>query len=84
VHEERWTLSVGLDGTVTFTRPDGTRLSPPASAVPIHTAPLAPTLTRLAASGIAINARTAPVWKGERLDLGWAFAVLRGGEPRPT
>ena len=38
---------------------------------------LAPTNARLAAAGVAIDARTAtPAWDGERLDLDWAISVL--------
>lgn len=86
VHEEGWTLAVGVDGAVVFTRPDGSRLdaAPRAPEVPLDAAPLVPTLQRLEACGVAIDARPAAGWQGERLDLGWALDVLRGQEPMGT
>ena len=57
-------------------RPDGRPL-PEAPAAPAwDRPPLAPVDRRLAAAGIGIDADTAPRWRGERLDLGWALGVL--------
>ena len=76
VHEEGFRLSVDTGGAMTFLRPDGRPL-PEAPAAPAWDGPaLAPVDTRLAAAGIGIDADTAPRWRGERLDLGWAIGVL--------
>ena len=85
VHEGGFRVTLDAAGDVCFLRPDGRPLAeaPPA---PAWTGPaLGPTNDRLAAAGIAIDARTAtPAWQGERLDLDWALSVLwrpRGERP---
>ncbi|MPZ17368.1 MAG: DUF222 domain-containing protein [Luteitalea sp.] len=84
VHEEGFTLTRGLDGTVDVCRPDGRPLpaSPPVArwnGCDRHVRdPLAPNTGRLMAAGIRIGPRTAtPDWFGERLDLAYALDVLR-------
>jgi hypothetical protein len=80
VHEEGFTVVPDANGELTFRRPDG---------VPIPTAPaltwqhatretaLAPTTSRLAAQGIAIDPQaTTPRSDGEHFDVGWALDVL--------
>jgi hypothetical protein len=83
VHEEGWRVTRRADGGVMVRRPDGTLLevAPTAPCCAPDTMPLAPTVARLAASGITIDARSTPVWRGERLDIVWAIDVLRGREP---
>ena len=76
VHEEGFRVRVDAGGAMTFLRPDGRPL-PEAPAAPAWDGPaLAPVDARLAAAGIGIDADTAPRWRGERLDLGWAIGVL--------
>ena len=85
VHEEGFGVTLRDDGTARFVRPDGRPLPAAPPAPRWHGAPLAPTRSRLATAGIAIDAHTAtPHWHGERLDVGWAIDVLwrpRPGEP---
>ena len=86
VHEARFTVTLCDDGDARFYRPDG-RLLPAAPSAPHwNGVALGPTMSRLAASGITIDGRTAtPHWHGERLDLPWAIDVLWrppiGGSP---
>ena len=76
VHEEDFRVRVGAGGAMMFLRPDGRPL-PEAPAAPAWDGPgLAPVDRRLAAAGIGIDADTAPRWRGEPLDLGWAIGVL--------
>ena len=77
VHEEGFRVTLDGDGNARFLRPDG-RLLVAAPPPPAWTGPaLEPTNRRLAASGNAIDPRTAmPAWQGERLDLDWAVSVL--------
>ncbi|MCE2515801.1 MAG: DUF222 domain-containing protein [Acidobacteria bacterium] len=76
VHEDGFRVQVDAGGAVTFVRPDGRPL--PQAPAPPHWdgSALAPVDRRLGAAGIGIDARTAPRWQGERLDLGWAIDVL--------
>ncbi|MPZ17454.1 MAG: DUF222 domain-containing protein [Luteitalea sp.] len=82
VHEEGFTLTRALDGTVSVCRPDGRPLpiAPPAPRWRGNDVcdTLAPSTARLAAAGIPIGPDTAtPDWFGERLDLHYALDVLR-------
>ena len=88
VHEEGFRVQVDGDGAIAFLRPDG-RLLPEAPAAPDWDGnALAPVDRRLAEAGIGIDADTAPRWRGERLDVGWAIDVLwrprAGAPPRPA
>jgi hypothetical protein len=58
---------------------DGTTLItvPPPLAWNSDDSPLTPTDRRLAAQGVVIEPRTAPVWDGTPLNLGWAIDVMR-------
>jgi hypothetical protein len=77
VHEEGFDLTRDADGSLRFTTPAG---RPIPLVPPPPTLPPDPTRTLLAthrARGLAIDGRTGcPAWLGERLDLGWAIAVL--------
>ena len=76
VHEDGFRVQVDAGDRVTFLRPDGRPL-PEAPSAPGWGGPaLAPVGRRLAAAGIGIHAETAPRWRGERLDVGWAIDVL--------
>ena len=72
-------------GGFQFLRPDGARL-PPVPAVPSWEGAggaLAPTVARLAASGITIGAHTpTPEWSGESLNVQDALDVLWGPSVR--
>ena len=61
---------------LTFLRPDGRPLPEAPAASGWDGPALTPVDRRLAAAGIDIDAKTAPRWQGERLDLGWAIDVL--------
>jgi hypothetical protein len=77
VHEEGYRVSRGPDGTLEFRRPDGRPLPevPPTVRVPAD--PIPTLHEQHAALGIRLHPRTAcPRWLGERLDVGWALAVL--------
>jgi hypothetical protein len=77
VHEEGYRVSRGPDGTLDFRRPDGRPLPevPPTVRVPAD--PIPTLHEQHAALGIRLHPRTAcPRWLGERLDVGWALAVL--------
>jgi hypothetical protein len=77
VHDEGYRVSRGPDGTLEFRRPDGRPLPevPPTVRVPAD--PIPTLHEQHAALGIRLHARTAcPRWLGERLDVGWALAVL--------
>ena len=78
VHEEGFTVELGVDGDACFFWPDG-RPFPEAPPAPRWAGPaLEPTSAHLAAAGITIDGDTAtPDWYGERLDLVWAIDVLR-------
>jgi hypothetical protein len=82
VHEQGYRVIREIDGAFTFIRPDGNRLdavSPPPRWTGTDRDPLHPTSMRLASAGISIGPHTAtPHWSGERFDVGWAIAVLRG------
>ena len=76
VHEEGYRITVDAAGEATFVRPDG-RPFPAAPPAPAWTgAALQPVNERLERDGISIDTRTLPVWRGERLDVGWAVGVL--------
>lgn len=80
VHEDGYRVVRVPDGTLRFTRPDGRELPdvPAPAAVPAD--PVAALTERHAADGLHLDARTAcPSWLGERLDTGWALAVLHPG-----
>jgi len=77
VHEQGFRVTRDSDGGVQFRRPDGRPLAAAPPAPVWAGSVLGPTNDRLAAAGIAIDARTAtPAWQGERLDLNWAISVL--------
>ena len=92
VHEEGFQVVADSAGRFQFLRPDGAPL-PAVPAAPHWQgagAPLAPTVARLAASGITIGPHTAtPEWYGESLNVAAALDVLweppvaaaRGGAP---
>src|SRR6266404_5221513 len=82
VHEEGYQVERESDGTLRFRRPDGRLLPdvPPPVAVPAD--PVQALRARHDTQGLRLHARTAcPLWRGERLDLGWAIDVLH---PRAT
>ena len=88
VHEEGFKVTLRDHGEARFFRPDGRPLPDAPPAPRWAGPPLAPTLSRLDATGSTIDARTAtPHWYGERLDVGWAVDVLwrprAGHPPRP-
>ena len=76
VREEGYRVTLNAAGEATFVRPDGRPLlaAPPASRW--TGAALQPVHERLERDGISIDPRTMPVWRGERLDVGWAVGVL--------
>jgi len=77
VHEEGYRVTRAADGALQFARPDGRPLLdvPPAPAMPAD--PVGSLERRHAAEGLRLHARSAcPTWGGERLDVGWALAVL--------
>jgi hypothetical protein len=80
VHDEDgegYQVACGPDGTFQFRRPDGRALPevPPPVAVPGD--PVKKRQATNEARQLRIHARTAcPSWLGERLDVGWAVAVL--------
>jgi hypothetical protein len=77
VHEEGYRVSRGPDGTLEFRRPDGRPLPEVPPTVPVPADPIPTLHEQHAALGIRLHARTAcPRWLGERLDVGWALAVL--------
>ncbi len=77
VHEEGFQVDRQADGTLEFRRPNGEALpavSPPAE-VPAD--PVQALREQHESQGLRLDARTTcPGWLGERLDLGWALAVL--------
>jgi len=77
VHEEGYRIARDAGGTLSFSTPTG-RPIPDAPRPPA--VPRDPTDALLAghrARGLLIDARTGcPSWLGERLDVGWAIAVL--------
>ena len=83
VHEGGFGVTLRDDGDALFSWPDGRPLVAVPPAPPWAGAPLAPTASRLAASHITIDGRTAtPHWHGERLNLAYAIDVL--WRPPPT
>ena len=77
VHEEGFRVTLDAVRGVQFLRPDGRPLAAAPPAPDWDGPALDPANDRLAAAGIAIDARTAtPAWQGERLDLDWAISVL--------
>ena len=77
VHEEGYHVDRLADGALQFRRPDGRPLPevPPPAVVPVD--PVQALRAQHDAQGLRLHARTAcPSWLGERLDLGWAIAVL--------
>ena len=77
VHEEGFTVTLRDGGEAHFFRPDGRPLPAAPPAPRWAGAPLAPILSHLEATGIAIGAHTAtPHWHGEPLDEAWAIDVL--------
>jgi 5-methylcytosine-specific restriction endonuclease McrA len=77
VHEEGFHVDRRPDGALQFRWPDGRPLpdvpsQPAAPADPVHALH-----ARHAEKGLSLHADSArPSWMGERLDLGWAIAVL--------
>ena len=77
VHEEGFRITLQEHGDARFFWPDGRPLLAAPPAPRWKGAPLAPSASRLAAAGIAIDASTAtPHWHGERLDLAYAIDVM--------
>ena len=77
VHEEGFAVTLCDDGEARFARPDGRPLLSAPPAPGWTGSPLAPSTSRLAAAGVAIDASTAtPYWHGERLDLAYAIDVM--------
>ena len=77
VHEEGYRVSRGSDGTLEFRRPDGRPLPEVPPTAPVPADPIHALHAQDAALGLRLHARTAcPGWLGERLDVGWALAVL--------
>jgi len=77
VHEERYQVARGPDGTFHFRRPDGRALPdvPPPVAIPGD--PVETLQTANETRQLQIHARTGcSGWLGERLDVGWALDVL--------
>ena len=77
VHEEGYEVAREPDGALRFRRPDGRPLPevPPPPAVPAN--PVEALRTSPDLRGLHLNGRTAgPLWLGERIDVGWAIAVL--------
>jgi 5-methylcytosine-specific restriction endonuclease McrA len=85
VHEEGYRVARAPDGALCFHRPNG-ELLPAVPAPP--TLPSDPMATLRAAheqKGLRLHPWTAPVWAGDRLDLGWALDVLHPlANPVPT
>jgi hypothetical protein len=85
VHEEGYQVARGPDGALRFRRPDGRPLPevPPAVAVPAD--PIHVLRAQHDAQGLHLHARTVTSsWHGERLDLGWAIAVLHPLARQPS
>ena len=77
VHEEGFTVRLGVTGEAEFQWPDGRPFPDVPHARRWNGPPLAPTDERLDAAGIVIGPDTAtPDWHGERLDLVYAIDVL--------
>ena len=77
VHEDGYAVARMPDGSFLFRRPDGRAL--PDVPVPVTVAddPVDRLKAEHEAQGLRLHARTAcPSWLGERLDVGWAIAVL--------
>ena len=77
VHEEGFRVGFDAAGEPRFVRPDGQALpeAPPPPAV--TGPPLATVMAQLDREGIRPGPHTAtPAWRGERLDVDWAVAVL--------
>ena len=75
--EEGYQVDRQPDGVLQFRRPDGKQLPdvPAPAAVPAD--PVQALRAQNDAQGLRLHARTAcPSWLGERLDLGYAIAVL--------
>jgi hypothetical protein len=101
VHEGGFAIARQRDGLLRFVRPDGKSLEiapalPPwphgrdlgARDLTQHTfaAPLDPETARLAAAGIALDARSISRWDGRPFDLAWAIDIVRdrAATPRRT
>jgi len=85
VHEEGYQVARGPDGALCFRRPDGRLLPevPPPAAVPAD--PVNALRTQHDAQGVRLHAQTMTAgWLGERLNLGWAIAVLHPLAQRPS
>jgi hypothetical protein len=77
VHEEGYQVHRGLDGGLRFRRPDGRPLPEVPLPPPVPADPVQALQARHQAQGLRLHARTAcPSWMGERLDVGYAIAVL--------
>jgi HNH endonuclease len=75
VHEEGFQVERQANGEVIFRRPDGRPLPDVPAAPGVPTEPC--DSLREQQGGLRIDARTsAPGWRGERLDVGWAISVL--------
>jgi 5-methylcytosine-specific restriction endonuclease McrA len=83
LHEGGYTVGRDVAGILRFVRPNGYPLEcvpapPPWTA---STAPLGPTVDRLAAAGIEIGRHAAPLWDGTPFNVGVVIDALRGNEP---
>jgi hypothetical protein len=77
VHEEGYQVTRDTDGTLRFSTPDGRSLPDVPAPPGVPRDPTDALVATHRARGLAIDARTGcPSWSGERLDLGWAIAVL--------
>jgi hypothetical protein len=94
LHEGQYTARSGVDGAMSFVRPNGLVVevapAPPrwergkAEGVEdVGRASMEPTLNRLAAAGIEIGPHTAPCWDGTPFNVGYVIDALRGNEPLP-
>jgi 5-methylcytosine-specific restriction endonuclease McrA len=77
VHEEGYEVARGPDGALHFRRPDGRPLPDVPAPALAPTDPIGALRTRHETDGLHLTERTTcPSWLGERLDVGWALAVL--------
>lgn len=83
LHEGGYTVGRDVDGALKFVRPNGCPLELVPALPPwtTGTAPLGPTVDRLAAAGIEIGRHAAPLWDGTPFNVGVVIDALRGNEP---
>jgi hypothetical protein len=77
VHEEGFEVARLPNGELRFTRPDGRLMPDVPGPTEIADDPVSALRARNEAEGLSLHPRTAmPLWRGERLDLGYAIDVL--------